>query len=245
MSPGQKSGPNRSCQPVLMDKVEIAAGSPFVWWWMSDMDRRPTARQVPRAHVSSTSTFALLVKPSRAPKSTGGSQPACCLRSSSGFRSSEEFNLQTLLALTCLFQSITTPLNAIFSGLGRLAGNGFGEPTRFPGFSIFVSRENPQLRRSVEYARAIGHAWLGIGHRRTLHHAADIRGERRELLYPREGVYRAPFAVVRRTRIPALLLEIGVLANPAEEAWLDKKDARSSLQRALLEALLQVGCKAA
>ena len=48
---------------------------------------------------------------------------------------------------------------------------------QFSGFSLFVSRENPQFDESVRLAQQIGDAWLTLGIPRTLHHAAPIKGE--------------------------------------------------------------------
>lgn len=111
------------------------------------------------------------------------------------------------------------------------------------GFSIFVSRSNPQYATALRYAEAIGSAWRAAGHKPTLHHAADLEGERRRLLRPDIGVYLAPFAVIDRTRVPALLLEVGVLINPDEETWLLDPANRHILQGALLAALAGAGCR--
>lgn len=112
------------------------------------------------------------------------------------------------------------------------------------GFSIFVSKSNPKYATALRFAEAIGSAWKAVGHKPTLHHAADIAGERRTLLNPDIGLYLAPFAVIERTRVPAVLLEIGVLINPLEEAWLLERENRQRLQAALLEALTKTGCGA-
>ena len=112
------------------------------------------------------------------------------------------------------------------------------------GFSLFVSRQNPTFGRSRVIASAIGKAWLAAGHTPTLHHAEPIKGENRELLDKRLGVYEAPFAVLRRTRLPAVLVEVGVLANPAEEQRLQGASFRRQLQSALLAALRRSVCGA-
>lgn len=111
------------------------------------------------------------------------------------------------------------------------------------GFSIFVSRRNPHHGAALRYAEAIGSAWRAAGHKPTLHHAADIEGERRTLLRSDIGVYLAPFAVIDRTRVPALLLEVGVLINPDEEAWLLVPANRRLLQAELLAALAGAACR--
>lgn len=122
-------------------------------------------------------------------------------------------------------------------------GKTYRASQQISGFSIFVSRSNPQHGAALRYAEAIGSAWRAAGHKPTLHHAADIEGERRTLLRPDIGVYLAPFAVIDRTRIPALLLEVGVLINPDEEAWLLAPANRQVLQAALLASLAGVACR--
>lgn len=110
------------------------------------------------------------------------------------------------------------------------------------GFSMFISRANPNHRRALAFAEQIASAWIGAGHKPTLHHAANIEGERRALLRPLSGIYLAPFAIVHRTRMPALLLEVGVLINPDEEKWLLNADNRQTLQNELIEAVSRTGC---
>ncbi|MGI9409586.1 MAG: N-acetylmuramoyl-L-alanine amidase family protein [Hyphomicrobiaceae bacterium] len=110
---------------------------------------------------------------------------------------------------------------------------------QFSGFSLFVSRENPQFVESVRLAKQIGDAWLGLGIPRTLHHAAPIKGENRELLDRKRGVYEAPFFVVREATLPAVLVEVGVLVSRDEEQRLETADYRKRMQVALLEALKQ------
>ena len=106
------------------------------------------------------------------------------------------------------------------------------------GFSLFVSRRNADFERSFKIAKSIGRRWRKLGHMPTLHHAEKIKGENRELLSAKFGVYEAPFFVVARSPIPAVLLELGVLINPREEEWLNDRRNRLRLQNGLIEALL-------
>ncbi len=108
---------------------------------------------------------------------------------------------------------------------------------QFSGFSLFVSRMNPGFDTSVRLAKQIADAWLAIGIARTLHHAAPIKGENRELLDRRRGVYEAPFLVVREATMPAVLVEVGVLVNRDEEQRLETTAYRKRMQVALLHAL--------
>ena len=107
------------------------------------------------------------------------------------------------------------------------------------GYSLFVSKENPHFAKSTDLARAIGNNFRAAGARPTLHHAEPIKGENRELLDPRTGVYEAPFAVLRLSAMPAVLIEAGVVANKDDEAQLNAPAYRSTLQQAILAALSQ------
>ena len=108
---------------------------------------------------------------------------------------------------------------------------------QFSGFSLFVSRENPKFDASVRLAEQIADVWLAVGVSRTLHHAAPINGENRELLDRRRGIYEAPFLVVREAKLPAVLVEVGVLVNRDEELRLETAAYRKRMQVALLDAL--------
>ncbi len=111
------------------------------------------------------------------------------------------------------------------------------------GFSLFVSRDNPHYRDARRIAAEIGRSWRKAEHTPSLHHAAPIEGENRELLDPANGIYEAPFAVIKHTTLPAILIEVGVLINPAEEARLNASAFRHRLQERLVGALLRSACK--
>ena len=72
------------------------------------------------------------------------------------------------------------------------------------------------------------------GMRPNLAHAERVPGEDRTLLDARVGRYRRDdLAVLRLSRTPAVLVEAGVIVNPAEEAWL----ARPKTKRGIAEAI--------
>lgn len=107
----------------------------------------------------------------------------------------------------------------------------------FHGYSLFVSRENVAFEESRKLAERIGRDFKAAGLVPTLHHAEPIPGEGRELLDPDLGVYNAPFAVLRTATMPAVLVEVGVIANPKEEALLEAADHRRRIEETLLGAL--------
>lgn len=105
------------------------------------------------------------------------------------------------------------------------------------GFSLFISEENPAYDSSLKLARAIAAGFRKAGAQRTLHHAEPIKGENRRLIDNKAGIYEAPFAVLRHSTIPAVLVEVGVIANKDDEAQLNSKSFRSTLQRHILHAI--------
>lgn len=107
------------------------------------------------------------------------------------------------------------------------------------GFSLFISKANAVFPASARLARVIGEALVAAGKTPTLHHAEPIPGENRTLLHPRYGIYEAPFTVVKTARMPAVLIEAGVIANKEDEALLETAAYRRKLQDAILAGLLR------
>lgn len=88
----------------------------------------------------------------------------------------------------------------------------------FSGFSLFVSRENAGLKRSLRCASAIGAALKKTDFRPSLYHADPVFGENRPFADKDNGVhYFDHLAVLRHADMPALLFEAGVVVNRAEE----------------------------
>ncbi|WP_158020076.1 N-acetylmuramoyl-L-alanine amidase [Methylorubrum extorquens] len=84
------------------------------------------------------------------------------------------------------------------------------------GFSVFVSRRSGQASQAL--GKAIGREMVGYGLSPSLHHAEPITGENRPLLDRSIGLYAYDeLAVLRNTRIPAVLVEAAVITNPSDE----------------------------
>jgi N-acetylmuramoyl-L-alanine amidase len=93
-----------------------------------------------------------------------------------------------------------------------------GRRREFRGFSVFVSKKNPGYEKSVDCAKAIGRQMIAIGESPSLYHATPIAGENRPLIDRALGVHRFDDLVVLKTApVPAVLVEVGVIANPDEE----------------------------
>ena len=109
---------------------------------------------------------------------------------------------------------------------------------RFSGFSVFYSPRNIANDRSVRFARLLGEEMLEMGFTPTLHHAEKIAGEGRDLTDAKIGLYEYPHLVVLKTaKMPAVLLECGVIVNRDEEDVLRSAEGRSRVVRAIVSAI--------
>ena len=109
----------------------------------------------------------------------------------------------------------------------------------FAGFSLFVSRNNPQAARSRECASAIGARMLKAGFTRSLYHADAVIGESRPFADEANGVhYFDNLAVARNATMPALLFEAGVLVNRNEEARLARPETRAAMADAIAKGVV-------
>ncbi|HEY6345852.1 MAG TPA: N-acetylmuramoyl-L-alanine amidase [Bryobacteraceae bacterium] len=89
---------------------------------------------------------------------------------------------------------------------------------RFRGFSLFISKQGPRSAENLALARSIGTQLLNLGFQPSLHHAEKIRGESRELLDRRRGIFAFDDLIVLKTAtMPAVLIECGVIVNRDEE----------------------------
>jgi N-acetylmuramoyl-L-alanine amidase len=113
--------------------------------------------------------------------------------------------------------------------------------TRYPkamGYSLFVSGRSVSFAASEGLARALGAALRHAGFRPSSHHADPIQGESRPFLDPKLGVFRYDgLLVLRLARVPAVLFEGGVIANPEEELVLEDPDRRAFMVAALANGI--------
>jgi N-acetylmuramoyl-L-alanine amidase len=116
---------------------------------------------------------------------------------------------------------------------------------RFSGFSLFVSRRNPQSEASLHCARLIGAAFKEAGLGPSPHHAENILGENRAWADQDTGVYYFDDLVVLRTAtIPAVLVEAGVIVNRIEEELVRQPAMRRAIATAIARGLSDCGAVA-
>jgi len=92
---------------------------------------------------------------------------------------------------------------------------------RYTGFSLFVSRNNPDLDTSLRCASAIGARLRRLGFVPATHHADSLPGQARPYADKDNAVhYYDNLVVLYRTTLPAVLFEAGIIKHRAEELLL-------------------------
>jgi N-acetylmuramoyl-L-alanine amidase len=109
---------------------------------------------------------------------------------------------------------------------------------RFSGFSLFVSRANPQMEHSLRCASAIGAALRRAGFAPSRYHADPIVGENRPFADEQNGVhYYDNLAVLRSASIPAVLFEAGVIVHREEELRMRDPAVRARIAASVVDAI--------
>jgi N-acetylmuramoyl-L-alanine amidase len=89
----------------------------------------------------------------------------------------------------------------------------------FAGFSLFISRLNPQPEKSLACASAIGAELRAAGMTPSRYHADPVIGENRPFADELNGVhFYDNLGVAKTAKMPAVLVEAGVIINRREEA---------------------------
>jgi|OM-RGC.v1.009746058 N-acetylmuramoyl-L-alanine amidase len=102
------------------------------------------------------------------------------------------------------------------------------------GFSLFVPAETAVAGDSLAAARSIADRLIAAGERPSRHHAEPIEGENRRLLDQERGIYAGDFLKILRTaEAPIVLLEIGVIKNPADEQRLSDPSTATAVAEAI------------
>lgn len=110
---------------------------------------------------------------------------------------------------------------------------------RFSGYSVFVSRSNPDFRTSLSFAELIGQEMKAQGLDYAKQYSQPIMGRhQRELLNSETGVYRYDeLIVLRKTRMAAVLLEAGSIINRDEELQMGSQERRDIISSGVASAM--------
>lgn len=91
---------------------------------------------------------------------------------------------------------------------------------QFKGFSLWISQRNADFPGSVRCASLIADQLLRSGFQPSHYHADPVLGENRPVVDWQRGIFTNNNLLVLGTaRGAAVLIEAGVIVNPAEEAW--------------------------
>ena len=105
---------------------------------------------------------------------------------------------------------------------------------RYTGFSLFVSRQNPDQATSLRCASAIGARLRRLGFTPATHHADSLSGHARPYADVDNAVhYYDNLIVLYRTRLPAVLFEAGIIKHRAEEQALRDPERQERMADAI------------
>ena len=110
---------------------------------------------------------------------------------------------------------------------------------RFSGYSVFVSRNNPDFKTSLLFAELVGKEMKAQGLHYAQQYAQAVMGRYQHPLLNKEtGVYSYDeLVVLRTTRMPAVLLEAGSIINRDEELKMDSTERRDIISSSVTAAV--------
>jgi N-acetylmuramoyl-L-alanine amidase len=109
---------------------------------------------------------------------------------------------------------------------------------RFRGFAIFYSENDNDRGRSLQFARLLGSALVGRNLSPSQHHAEMTKGEGKAVIDAQFGVFRYDgLAVLKNAKMPAVLLECGIIVNREEEKRLRDGAYKNRIVSAILKSI--------
>ena len=109
---------------------------------------------------------------------------------------------------------------------------------RHRGFSLFISRDSPDLDTSLRCASAIGARLRHMGFSPATHHANSLPGRERPYADEQNAVhFYDNLVVLYRTSLPAVLFEAGVLKHRDEELALRDPQRQASMADAVASGI--------
>jgi N-acetylmuramoyl-L-alanine amidase len=112
---------------------------------------------------------------------------------------------------------------------------------RFSGYSVWVSRNNPDFNTSLAFAELLARQMKARGLEYAHQYTQPIMGHYQHPILNKEtGVYSYDeLIVLRKTRMPAVLLEAGSIINRDEELKMDSPERRDITSSAVAAAVKQ------
>jgi N-acetylmuramoyl-L-alanine amidase len=112
---------------------------------------------------------------------------------------------------------------------------------RFSGYSVWVSRNNPDFKTSLAFAELLAKQMKAQGMNYAHQYTEAIMGHYQHPLLNKEtGVYSYDeLIVLRKTQMPAVLLEAGSIINRDEELKMDSTERRDIISNGVATAVKQ------
>jgi len=105
---------------------------------------------------------------------------------------------------------------------------------RFSGFSLFISKRNPEAQKSLACASAIGARLRAAGLVPSRYHADPVLGESRPFADEANGVhYYDNLAVAHTAGMASVLVEAGVIVNRGEDGRMRDPEVRHGIAAAV------------
>jgi len=110
---------------------------------------------------------------------------------------------------------------------------------KFSGYSVFVSEQNPHYKASLMFAKMLGDQMAARDQQFARQYDQMFMGKYQRLLLDIDaGVYRYDeLIVLRKTQMPAVLLEAGSIINRDEELVMDSQEYRDLVSMAVSSAV--------
>jgi N-acetylmuramoyl-L-alanine amidase len=110
---------------------------------------------------------------------------------------------------------------------------------RFSGYSVFVSRGNPDFKTSLAFAELVAKEMKAEGLQYAQQYAQALMGRNQHPLLNKEtGVYSYDkLIVLKSTRMPAVLLEAGSIINRDEELKMDSPERQDVISSGVTAAV--------
>jgi N-acetylmuramoyl-L-alanine amidase len=112
---------------------------------------------------------------------------------------------------------------------------------RFSGYSVYVSHDNPDFKTSLSFAELVGKEMKVRGLQYATQYTQAIMGRyRHPLLNKDTGVYSYDeLVVLRKTLMPAVLLEAGSIINRDEELKMNSSERQDVVSNAVATAVTE------
>ena len=110
---------------------------------------------------------------------------------------------------------------------------------RFSGYSVFVSHINPEFKTSLAFAELLAKEMKARGLQYARQYTMAVMGHYQHPLLDKDaGVYAYDdLVVLRKTNMPAVLLEAGSIINRDEELEMDSPERRDMVSDAVVSAV--------